>query len=74
MTGGVKMIKCKLKVLLAEHDMTQKDLADNTGIRKPTISDMCNNKTKHIPVDTLNKLCEYFNCDVQDIYRYEKNN
>lgn len=68
------MIKCKLKVLLAEHDMTQKDLADNTGIRKPTISDMCNNKTKHIPVDTLNKLCEYFNCDVQDIYRYEKNN
>lgn len=67
------MIKCRLKVLLAEHDMTQKDLGDATGIRKPTISDMCNNKTKHISIDTLNTLCDYFNCDISDIYRYEKN-
>ena len=40
------MIKCRLKVLLAEHDMTQKDLGEATGIRKPTISDMCNYNIK----------------------------
>lgn len=68
------MIKCRLKVLLAEHDMTQKDLGEATGIRKPTISDMCNNKSKHIPIETLNTLCEYFNCNIEDIYRYEKSN
>lgn len=66
------MIKCRLKILLAEHNITQKQLSIETGVRLPTISDMCNNKTKHITVETLNTLCKYFNCDISDIYRYEK--
>ena len=68
------MIKCRLKVLLAENDMTQKELAEKTGIRAPGISDMCNNKAKQIPIDTLNKLCNFFQCDITDIYKYEKDN
>lgn len=66
------MIKCRLKVLLAEHDMNQKELAEKTGIRVSTVSDMCNNKTKHIPVETLDILCNYFECDITDIYNHEK--
>ena len=58
------MIKCRLKVLLAEHDMTQKELAAKTGIRITTVSDMCNNKSKHIPLDTLDILCNFFNCEI----------
>lgn len=66
------MIKCRLKVLLAEHDLNQKELAEQTGIRVSTISDMCNNKSKHIPLDTLDILCNYFNCSLNDIYNHEK--
>lgn len=68
------MIKCRLKVLLAEHDMNQRELAEKTGIRKPTISDMCNNKAKHIPLDTLDILCNFFECDITDIFKHEKSN
>ena len=66
------MIKIKLRVLLAEHEMTQKDLAKKTGIRVTTISDMCNNKSKHIPLDTLDILCNFFDCDITDILKHEK--
>ena len=66
------MIKCRLKVLLAEHDMSQKDLAEKTGIRAPTISDMCNNKSKQLPISALNALCDYFNCQISDIFKHEK--
>lgn len=66
------MIKIKLRVLLAEHEMTQKELAKKTGIRVTTISDMCNNKSKHIPLDTLDILCNFFDCDITDILKHEK--
>lgn len=52
--------------------MTQKDLAKKTGIRVTTISDMCNNKSKHIPLDTLDILCNFFDCDITDILKHEK--
>lgn len=67
------MIKSRLKILLAEYDMTQKDLSEKTGIRPTTISDICNNKNKHIPVDVLNSLCKVFSCQVGDIFQYIDN-
>lgn len=65
------MIKSRLKILLAEHDMNQKDLHEKTGIRPTTISDICNNKIKHIPINTLDVLCKFFDCQVQDIFQYQ---
>ena len=64
------MIKSKLKVLLAENDMTQLQLSAITGIRQPTISAICNNHAKQIPIDTLNKICKTLNCDVGDLLKY----
>lgn len=67
------MIKSRLKVLLAENELTQKDLAEKTGFRPSTISDICNGKMKHIPVNILDELCRIFQCQVGDIFRYEDN-
>lgn len=67
------MIKSRLKVLLAEHDMTQKELGERTGIRQNTISDICNNKAKHIPINVLNDLCKCFSCQPGDIFKYINN-
>lgn len=64
------MIKSRLKILLAENDMTQSELSEKTNIRPSTISDICNNKIKHIPIIVLNKLCETFKCEVGDIFKY----
>ncbi len=64
------MIKSKLKVLLAEHELTQQQLADKIGTRQATISSICNNKIKQIPVGIVNDICELFNCQISDIFTY----
>ena len=64
------MIKFKVKVMLAMRDMTQKDLAEKTGIRPPTVSAICLGTVKHLPVDALNKICEVLDCQPGDIMEY----
>lgn len=63
-------IKIKLKVLLAMNDMTQKKVSEITGIRQPTISAICNNTIKQLPIDVLDKLCAALNCQPADIMEY----
>ena len=50
------MIKFRLKVLLAMNDMTQKELAEKTGIRQPTLSAICTGSIKEMPVNVINKI------------------
>jgi putative transcriptional regulator len=52
------MIKFKVKVMLAMREMTQKELAERTGIRPPTVSAICTGTVKHLPIDALDKICE----------------
>ena len=67
------MIKFKVKVMLAMREMTQKDLAEKTGIRPPTISAICLGTIKHLPVDALEKICEALDCQPGDLMEYRPN-
>lgn len=64
------MIKFKVKVMLAMREMTQKELAEKTGIRPPTISAICTGTIKHLPVDVLNRICDVLDCQPGDIVEY----
>ena len=64
------MIKFKVKVMLAVRDMTQKELAERTGIRPPTVSAICTGAVKHLPVDALDKICEVLECQPADLMEY----
>ena len=64
------MIKFKMKVMLAKREMTQKELAERTGIRPPTVSAICTGAVKHLPVDALNKICEVLDCQPADLIEY----
>lgn len=63
-------IKFKLKVILAINEMTQKRLAEMTGIRPPTISAICTNKVKQLPVGVIEKICAALNCQPGDLMEY----
>lgn len=67
------MIKFRIKVMLAMREMTQKELAEKTGVRPPTISALCTGSAKHIPVDVLDKICTVLNCQPGDIVEYIPN-
>lgn len=64
------MLKSRLKVLLAEHDMTQSKLSEITGIRPGTVTNIVNNNIKQIPVEAVCKICALFDCDIGDIFQY----
>ena len=64
------MIKFKVKVMLAQRGMTQKELAERTGIRPPTISAICVGSVKHLPVEALDKICAVLECQPADLMEY----
>ena len=64
------MIKFKVKVMLAMRNMTQKELAERTGIRPPTISAICTGSVKHLPVDALDKICRVLECQPSELMEY----
>lgn len=64
------MIKSKLKVMLAIREMTQKDLAEKTGIRPPTVSAICTGSVKQYPMYALDKICQVLCCQPGDILEY----
>ncbi|GCD11400.1 helix-turn-helix domain-containing protein [Clostridium tagluense] len=66
------MIKMKLHVKLAENRLTQKQISEITGIRLPTISAYCVDSFKMISREHLDILCSYFNCKIEDIIEYKK--
>ncbi|MBQ2904005.1 MAG: helix-turn-helix transcriptional regulator [Clostridia bacterium] len=66
------MIRFKVKVRLAECNMTQKELAEKTGIRPPTVSAICVGTVKHLPIDALDKMCDVLDCQPADLMEYVK--
>ena len=64
------VIKFKVKVMLAMRGMTQKELAERTGIRPPTVSAICTGSVKHLPVDALEKICDVLDCQPADLMEY----
>jgi len=66
------VIKFKVKVILAMREMTQKELAERTGIRPPTVSAICTGAVKHLPVEALNSICEVLECQPADLIEWVK--
>ena len=64
------MIKFRVKVMLAMREMTQKELAEKTGIRPPTISAICLGTIKHLPVEALDKICNVLDCQPADLLEW----
>lgn len=62
----------KLDKLLSDRNMSQHELARLTGIRQPSINEMCRNQTRRIPTDNLAKICEVLNCDLSDLLELVK--
>jgi putative transcriptional regulator len=64
------LITINLKSLLNQHDISQRKLSKELGIRQPTLSAIVNNDIKHIPVDVIDRICEYINCQPGDLMKH----
>lgn len=66
----ISMLKSRLKVLLAEREMTQTQLSERTGIRPGTVTNIARGTIRQIPVDAVCKICEVLQCNIGDIFVY----
>lgn len=65
-------LKNNLRVLMAQHKMNIKDVHEKTGLSRTTISKMYNETSTTISFETIEKLCNLFDCDVQDLLYINK--
>jgi putative transcriptional regulator len=64
-------IRVRLNVMLAERNVKSKDLAEHVGITEANLSLLKQGKVKGVRFDTLERICEYLNCQPGDLLRYE---
>jgi len=67
------MIEFKLDDLIWQHRTSAKDIAKATGLGTNTLSKLRNSKNTNISFKTIDKLCEYFDCKVSDLFEYVPN-
>lgn len=65
-------VNIKLAGVLDKKNISNRELARMTGIRHPSINEMCNNQTERLPLKNLAAICEVLNCEITDILELEK--
>ncbi len=69
------MLRFKLKERIADREFKEKrrisliEVAEATGIGRITLSRMLNRGT-HVRSDTLDRLCGYFDCRIEELVEY----
>jgi len=64
-------IVIKLDVVLADRKVKSKDLAEFVGITEANLSLLKQGKVKGVRFDTLEKICEFLQCDPGDLIKYQ---
>jgi len=70
--GVYRMIVNHLPTLLAERRLKVADAVRATGVSKTTLHKIYNDQSSRIDFDTIDKLCEYLDVEVGDIFEYIK--
>ncbi|WP_419790862.1 helix-turn-helix transcriptional regulator [Staphylococcus chromogenes] len=64
------MILCRLNKLIKENNITQSEIAEQTGITRPTLLSLIRNDNKSIKYETIEKLCQYFQINMDKFLIY----
>ncbi len=67
------MIRVRLKEMLSEKEfqdgrsVTMKDVSKATGIHPVTLSKIGKNRGYNPSLDIIDRLCDYFDCEINDL-------
>jgi putative transcriptional regulator len=57
---------------MGEHKMKISDVARETGLNRSTITALYQENAARIEIEVVEKLCELFNCKIEDLFEYVK--
>ncbi|KZE73140.1 transcriptional regulator [Paenibacillus elgii] len=60
-------IKIRLREILAERNMSQRQLALMMNLRPNTINHLCSDKVDRVYIRTLENICEALNISIHDL-------
>ena len=66
------MIKCNLSTLMGAKKVKIADVSRDTGLHRNTITLLYKEEATRIELDTIDKLCDYFQCSVGDLLQKVK--
>jgi len=67
-------IKSNLHMLMAQRKIRSiNQLAKDTELSRPTLTRIYKDESDRIELETMYKLCEYFNCSVGDLFYIDEN-
>lgn len=61
----------QLDIMLARRKVKSKDLAEHVGITEANMSLLKQGRVKGVRFDTLEKICDYLQCQPADLLVYE---
>ncbi|MBZ6378876.1 transcriptional regulator [Pacificimonas flava] len=65
-------IEVRLAVLLAERGVSGRELANHVGITEANLSLLRQGKVKGVRFETLEKICDYLDCEPGDLLHFRR--
>ncbi len=66
------MIKCHLARLMGERKLKIVDVARETGLNRNTVTLLYKETAQRVEFETIDRLCELFDCEVGDLLEKQK--
>lgn len=66
------MLKCKLSILMGEKRLNIQDVHEKTKLSRNTITNLYHEKATRVDFNTIEKLCNLFECSVCDLLEIVK--
>ena len=65
------MLRCRLSNLMGERKILKlSEVAQATGVNRNTLTSLYYDRAVRIELSVADTLCEYFNCNMQDLFEY----
>lgn len=65
-------LKCKLSTLMGTKRYNIQDVFERTGLARSTIAPLYHDKARRVDYETVNRLCTLFDCKVEDLFEFVK--
>jgi len=67
-------MKCRLSTMMGKARYSIQDVHVKTGLSRSTVTQLYHDKATRIDFETIEKLCDLFDCDLNDLFCLEGKN
>lgn len=73
------MLRFRFKALLSDKEFAEgrsislQEVSNATGVNRMTLSKLANHKGHNATSDVIDKLCDYFECEIQELVQHIPN-